>query len=462
MAATATARTLRKALRLLSTYYPLTLPGSVLAALAVYLFTRSLVLREPVGLFLSAVVLLLLLLLAVPARLQAARFARRRIEWHSSTPIYSRFNRQQQQIEVDGARTWWFYRMHAVLRGDLVCSSRSVFAFHKDAAATSGDRFPLPLYLPFSGVLHCRCHLLVRDLFGLVRAGFGPRFSRTIAIRPPILTRQDLPTVYAAGGERETSRTKSPEEERYYMREYVPGDRFRDVNWKASARISEIYTRISPLTQDQTQIITVYLRHFRPPLKKGGESLESLVHLDFLKGWTLAFMRQVKRQQDGYQFRLVTGERDRILEGEADIDAVSAEVGALAFTPEPPGLFHDPADRLVVVFTTPYDGELPAFLQRRPQVQAHLFRTEAGIIIAGGRGATDKDGGGRNNGAVAVVDIGYALVPGTIPRRWMRLRDKPRPMVAIDENQGWTVVDRQQLAVDLFGPAEKTRGRRAS
>ena len=433
---------LASAWRRIAVYYPLTLPGSALCALSIFLFARSAAMREPVGLFLSSVILLLLLLLALLARLQAVRFTARRIEWHSSVPLYSRFNRQQQRIEIEGARSWWFYRMHAVLRGRLVCSAHSSFSLYKDAAATSGDHFPVPLYLPFSGVLHCRCSFLVRDLFGLVRAGFGPRFSRAIPIRPPILTQQDLPAVYAAGGERETSRSASPEEQRYYMREYVPGDRFRDINWKASSRISEIYTRISPLTQDQTQVITVYLRHFRPPGGRSAESLESLVHLDFVKGWALAFMRQVKRLQDSYQFRLVTADGERLLESESDIDEAGPQIGALGFVPEPPGLFHDPKDRLVVVFTTPYDSELPAFLQRRPQVQAHLFCTEVQNSDAA---------------AVTVVDLGYAMVPGALPRRLMRLRDKPRPMVAIEENQTWTVVDRQQLAVDLFGPIPRRR-----
>lgn len=426
--------------RLAQVYYPLTLSGTVLFCLAVYLFARSLTTREPVGLFLSSVILLLLLLLALAARLQALRFGAQRIEWHSSTPLYSRFNRQQQSIEIDGARSWWFFRMHCVLRGRLACSSRSVLSVYKDASATRGDDFPLPIYLPFSGSLRCRCSLLVRDLFGLVRAGFGSPMTRTIPVRPPILTQQQLPPVYAAGGERETSRSRNPEEERYYMREYVPGDRFRDINWKASARISEIYTRISPLTQDRTQLITVYLRHFRPPSQRA-ESLESLVHLDFLKGWVLTFMHQVKRLHDEYQFRLVTAAGEHILETTGDIEEISPVVGTLHWVPEPPALFHDPNDRLVVVFTTPYDRDLSRFLQNRPQVEAHLFCTEAA-------GAASPAG----QPEVQTVDVGYALLPGALPTRWIPLRDKLHPRLTLQSSHTWTVVGRQQLAVELFGP----------
>ena len=433
---------LRTPARWIHTWYPFTLVGSLLFAAAVYLFARSVTVRDPVGLFLSTSVLALLVLLAVLARLQALRASRGRIEWHSTSPIHSRFNRQHHRMEVEGGSSWWFFRLHCVLRGRLECSPRNSFSFYKDASATSGAELSVPLFLPFSGTLRCRRALLVRDLFGLVRAGFGEPAGRTLAVRPPILTQQDLPSVYAAGGERETSRTKSPEEERYYMREYVPGDRFRDINWKASTRISNLYTRISPLTQDQTQVITVYLRHFRRVLGAPGrgyrESLESLVHLDLLKGWVLSFMRQVKRQNESYEFRLVTANGDTLLENETDIDEIAGEVGALHYVDEPPELFHDPKDRLIVVFSTVYDEALGSFLEARPQVQAHIFRTEAP-----GR-ATELP-----------VDLGYAMVPAALPTRLVRLRDRRYPPSAVRESERVTVVDQLSPIIEFFGPASR-------
>ena len=88
------------------------------------------------------------------------------------------------------------------------------------------------------------------------------------------------------------------------MREYVPGDRMKDINWKATSRLGELITRISPLTQEQTQLLHVVLRRYR---RRGGETMTALLHLDFVKSWLLTFLRVVKQQHPEFTFLVDTG-----------------------------------------------------------------------------------------------------------------------------------------------------------
>jgi uncharacterized protein (DUF58 family) len=39
---------------------------------------------------------------------------------------------------------------------------------------------------------------------------------------------------------------QTSDQEKYFMREYIPGDRLKDINWKSSIKLNELITRISP------------------------------------------------------------------------------------------------------------------------------------------------------------------------------------------------------------------------
>jgi len=199
------------------------------------------------------------------------------------------------------------------------------------------------------------------------------------------------------GGFEERSVRRSAEEEKYFMREYQPGDRFRDINWKVSSRLQELITRISPVTQEKTRQLAVDFRHFRP---EGQESLESVLHLDYLKSWLLAFLRSLKRSDQRLQFRVRTGAGSQVLAAEEDIARFAGELAELLSQPDP-----GPAE-------PPVDRGLPHFLAAHPRTRAHVFRTARG--------------GGRDPQPRPLFPPGRPLADAFLPGPWAWRREPAR------------------------------------
>jgi uncharacterized protein (DUF58 family) len=258
----------------------------------------------------------------------------------------------------------------------------------------------------------------VRDVFGLTRARFGEELERFLTVLPAWITPEPPRLVEPAGGFEDKSLRKASEEEKYFMREYQPGDRFRDINWKVSSRLQELITRISPVTQEKTRLLSVDFRHYRG---EGPESLESVLHLDYLKSWLLAFLRGLKSANERLQFRVRTAAGSRLLATAEDIELFAEELAGLPYQSDPgPGT--EEAGELFV-FSTPFDKGLPLFLAARPLARALVFRTVRGRAPVGasagtaaGAKADVRNGRRRSRGDVERVlflpEASEAFLPG--------------------------------------------------
>ena len=191
---------------------------------------------------------------------------------------------------------------------------------------------------------------------------------RRIVVRPGLLANTALVSVQALDGLENKSKHKESDIERYFMRDYIPGDRYRDINWKASSRFDDLFTRIAPVTQEKTHVLSVIVRPYR---KHTMESVQSLAHLNFIKSWLLLFLRSVKRAHSEYHFDVAVGSEKRLLKSEEEIDHFSGELSGVFFqSPQPPSR-DDPviaAQGQVFIFTTPYDETLRSILVPRSDV----------------------------------------------------------------------------------------------
>jgi len=369
-------------------YFPFTVAGTILFVLTVYLLGHSVVARNAYGLAISIAALFVLILLALLGRWQAERLAKAEASWDFSAPIYARTTGRQPAVRLSGPNPRMYYRLHVVLRGRLVAGLKARLSFYRNVASETSEHVELPLFFPVCGRLEFRTEFHIGDVFGLTRARFGTRQMFALPVQPAPFTGSQIPPIQATGGDRETSRTKQPDEERYYMREYVPGDRFRDINWKASSRLTQLYTRTSPVTQEQTQIITVHFRHYLTPGgRHPGESFESIAQLNVLKSWLVAYLFRVKREHPEFHFRVMTGRGVSILESEEDIHEMSRSLSDLHLETEsafpvgspaedPAGVAdQDRRDRDSTVFSTAYDEGLSAFLQTHTRGQTTVYRT---------------------------------------------------------------------------------------
>ena len=159
------------------------------------------------------------------------------------------------------------------------------------------------------------------------------------------------------------------------MREYEPGDRLKDINWKASSRLNELITRISPVSEQQTRLLHVELRHYRPA---GPETLDSVLHLDYLKSWLLTFLRAVKAEHEDFTFRVITGTGEHDVDTVEDIDDLARRLASVTFAPGPE---HRPEvqPHELFIFTTAFDAGLATHVAQLGDTALHVYRTVSAI-----------------------------------------------------------------------------------
>jgi len=398
-------------------YYPLTISGTILTAISVVLFGKSYTTGNSYGFVLSLFALFTLLILILVGRLQAARFKQIQFQWDSSQPLYAGMEGIQHQLRGDGIRTFYFYRLHFKISGRITVGRNAYMYISHETSSAEGKSLSVPLYFPLAGEFQARGGLKICDLFGLTRARFGRDNFRKLMVQPALFADDRSYHIEAVGGFEDKNRKKRSEEERYYMREYIPGDRFRDINWKSSSRFSQLFTKISPYTQEKTRLIPIEFRHFRSNQR---ETVESLIHLNQLKSWLLSFLKKVKNENPEYHFIIKTGRGNIRLETDEDIEGFSLDLSSIFFQVEPSEYQVDSSVNEIYIFSTPYDENLPAVLALYQNAKTHILRT-----------VSNKDNGGKERTIHLFKSLGSLPFPGS----WILRRDRnlPKPKIGAQE-----------------------------
>ena len=364
----AAARRLRKVLL----YYPLTLSGSFLFLLSLILLGRSYAKSNPYGILLSLFAVILLIALSTAGRLQAVKLKDTQPQWESGQALFAESEKTYQLFHAEKIKTIFFYRLHVKVGGRMKVGRDAGIYISGEETSTGKEIIKVPMFFPVAGEFNTKGSFKIRDMFGLTRARFGTDQERKLIIQPAPFTGGATYRFDAVGGFEDKNRLKSSDEERYYMREYIPGDRFRDINWKSSSRLSELITKISPYTQEKTKTILIDFRNYKMTPR---ESPESIAHLNQLKSWLLYFLRQVKNENPGYIFRVKTGEDVVDLETEDDIDHFSINLSSLFFQTEPSYGHNDAGAGDVFIFSTPYDLYLHRVFTGYQKTNICVFRT---------------------------------------------------------------------------------------
>ncbi len=357
-------------------YYPFTFSGTLLLAAALYLMGVAYGTGNQYAFLFSLFSLALLLILAVDSRLQAFRLSGLQLTWNSNQPLQARREGVYQTLHAGDARIHYFFRLHFVLRGVLRAGRDTPLYIRTEGSSSGGGEIRVPLYFPLSGEFEAEGTLLLRDVFGFVstRVG-GEENRRTMSVRPAIFEGKGSDRWKQMFSFESSKRQQLSEEEKYYMRQYIPGDRMKDINWKASFRFHELITRISPHSQEQSTLIHIEFRNYRAGKREGRRSL---VHLEYLKSWLLTALAELLRSRPGYRFRIVTSEGPTLVESEQDLERFASTLGRLGYAPFGGSEEYDPSLREMILFTTPYDTALPVHLQSRGGVRYHIFRTREG------------------------------------------------------------------------------------
>jgi len=389
--------------------------GFAVIAIALVLLIRSLTVRNAYEIVLSSVITLLWVALCAAGGWGKRRLAAMEPNWKPPSPLTA--NTQEETLITGiGFQAPWFFRLHVIIEGRFFPSGapEGCPVFLETAVVEGSPSASLRLSFPMSGIFHGDGSCRLKDIFGFFSFHCGLPQQRTVNVMCPPTVRKQLRVDPQSGAEDRRSKT-SDDEERYYMREYAPGDRFRDINWKSSERIATLITRISPDTHEKTSRIEVYFRNYGP----ARASLEELWLLDRAKARLAQFLRLLKESDDKYVFTVYTAQDTWDLENKEELEAFLEKLAALPFSPavNQNALASTPGE--LFVFSTACDRGLQSFLIICNPRPVTVFLVES---------ADEK----RRDEAetLAVSDFtgaGCVPLPG-----WLFRRDKRRLTIAAD------------------------------
>jgi hypothetical protein len=389
--------------------------GFAVIVIGLILLIHALSVRNAYEILLASVIAVLWVLLYVIGRWGARRLAAMEPNWKPPSPLTA--NTQEETL-ITGLvfPAPWFFRLHVNIEGRFFPSGapEGCPVFLETAVPERSPSANLLLSFPMSGVFQGEGSCRLRDIFGFFAFHCGIPQQRTVNVMWPPTVKKQLRVDPQSGAEDRRSKT-SDDEERYYMREYAPGDRFRDINWKSSERIATLITRISPDTHEKTCRIEVYFRNYGPATA----SLEELWLLDRAKARLSQFLRLLKESDDKYIFTVFTAQDTWDLESKEEIEAFLEKLSALPFSPSVNEHPMESSPGELFVFSTACDRGLQAFLIACNPRPVTVFIVES---------AADK-----RRDEVTTLAVSDFTRAGCVPLPgWLFRRDKRRMTVAAE------------------------------
>ena len=345
-------------------------PAGVAAlVLSLVILIRSLLASNAYEIVLSSAALFLLLCLASLGFWKSKKLVSLEAGWKTPFPMTAKSGEETVVSGLDVSIPF-FFRLHFIVRGQFFPgglpsnnSSKGCRILTETSVPRGESAVKFVMDFPMSGVFQGDGYLQLRDIFGFCSFVCGIPLSRTLKVRSAPYFGNKLQINAQTGAEDKRTR-QSSDEERYYMREYTPGDRFRDINWKSSEKIDTLITRISPDNQEKVSRIEVYFRNYGPSNKP---SLEALWMLDRAKARLSHFLRSLMEEQSNYIFHVRCAQDNTVWEintgedGSTCLEEFLDELSALSFSaPQNDPLSSSNSE--LYVFSTACDAGLPGFL----------------------------------------------------------------------------------------------------
>jgi hypothetical protein len=247
-------------------------------------------------------------------------------------------------------------------------------------------------------------------VFGFFSFPCGPVLHRSLPVQPAPYHRKPLLRIDPFSGSEDKQSRSQTDEERYYMREYAPGDRFRDINWKTSERLATLITRISPFTQEKTRLVHVVFRNYGP----AAPPFLSLWLLDRTKARLIMFLRTLREEHPDFIFHIYTASDERLVQADEDIEVFVNDLAGMSFMPPagaPPAPEEGQAAGELYLFSTSCDTGLPFFLAARREAPSYLYIT----VPAKARGGGKTQAARKPQKDIAVLRARDIIREGLIP-----------------------------------------------
>ncbi|MCL2792281.1 MAG: DUF58 domain-containing protein [Spirochaetaceae bacterium] len=309
---------MKKLIEAFRKYYPLTLPGNLLFYFSVFFLGRGFASLNFTAISIS--MFFLVFIIAVWGWLFFCSRSSRveRIIWKSEGSVDSASylgNRQIINIESAGilggrksnvkSKSFLFLRYSMIVRGSAITAGNINTFFSRRYRSDNKGVCEFSFYFPYPGTVSGKVSLYVEDIFSLVRINVFNENLKDFTVMPGVkndvvtdekLLVKDIIT---------KQRKYDNDIEKYLMREYVPGDLYRDINWKSSSRIDKLVTRVSPGGREESNILTfIYLsaplQHGQPDRKNtivdnAGKAFEEFIAGKYFREFFYTFIYRVKK-----------------------------------------------------------------------------------------------------------------------------------------------------------------------
>ena len=225
--------------------YPFTLPGTAALLTVLYVFGSGYADSDYQSIFIAAVFFLIFLIIFFAAFYFSGRYRLNEISVKSKGEISSSGRDKNLQSIVFEEAPPLFFRYSSVITGKFLAGNKS-FKYYKRYNSDRSGVINFSFHFSSPGILDSVYEYFLEDIFGMMRISCGEIEKKTVRILP------GLPEKAFRDSRDSMSslvKNKKPDEndyEKILMREYMRGDRSRDINWKASSKSNTIYTRIAP------------------------------------------------------------------------------------------------------------------------------------------------------------------------------------------------------------------------
>ncbi len=285
--------------------------GFIVFVLTLLLLFRALFVRNVYEIIFSSAVLCLMFVMFVQGKWKSSKYKNFKAAWKPPSPYIAELCNDNGEREINSEASIitgldvsvsLFFRLHFFVRGEfyLLGSVNSLYVSAETSLSRGGKAAELQLDFPMSGNFACEYFCRIHDIFGFYSFPCGVPQEKIIRVRSaPFFGKKNYLT--AMSREEDTHSKTSMSEDRYYMREYAPGDRLRDINWKSSEKLDVLVTRISPDNQEKISRIEIFFRNY------GSEdiaSLEALWLLDRAKARLSHFLNSIHDEHPAYIFHI--------------------------------------------------------------------------------------------------------------------------------------------------------------
>lgn len=310
---------MKKLIKALRYYYPFTLPGNLLFYFSIFSLGRGFASLNFTAISVS--LFFLVFILAIYGWLFFCSRSRsfERIVWKSEGSVDSAGNNSNRQIiNIDGSgisgegvksgkRTFPFLRYSIIIKGHAVIAGGISTFFSRRYRSNNKGVFDFSFYFPYPGTVSGNVTLYLEDIFSLTRIKVFNENLKNFTVVPGIKDDAVTDSRFLVKDIITKQRKYDNDIEKYLMREYVPGDLYRDINWKSSARIDKLFTRISPGGKEESNILTfLYLSGSagnnqsdkKTVLYNAEKIFENFISGKYFREYFYTFIHRIKRDAE--------------------------------------------------------------------------------------------------------------------------------------------------------------------